>query len=153
MTSNENTTTMNTCDKCHETIPEGAVTIKMKADAPTLCGDCGATELRKTGFFQAVAEAMNEAEEEIALTDAVAEAEAEREDAKTGNCCLCDGRYENWGNNPYPLCDKADYESRCCQACNDTKVIPARMMDMFKKDYLKKKLKEAKAMRRLGGRR
>ena len=87
------------------------------------------------------------------LTAALARAEAEREEKKTGDCCLCDGRYERWGNNPYPLCDEHDHESRCCDDCNARKVIPARMVDMFKKDYLKKRLAEAKAMRRLGGRR
>ena len=94
---------------------------------------------------------MNKENDE--LTRALAEAEAERENRKTGVCCLCDGRYENWGNNPYPLCDETDYESRCCHACNSTKVLPARMVEMWKKDYLKKRMADAKAARRLSGRR
>lgn len=87
------------------------------------------------------------------LKTAIAQAEREKEEGKTGDCCLCDGRYENWGNNPYPLCDEDDHESRCCHACNEKKVIPARMVAMFKKDYLRKRLAEAKAMRKLAGRR
>lgn len=94
---------------------------------------------------------MNKENDE--LTRALAEAEAERENSKTGDCCLCDGRYERWGNNPYPLCEEDDHESRCCHECNARKVIPARMANMFKRDYLKKRLADAKAVRRLGGRR
>lgn len=46
---------------------------------------------------------------------------------ETGVCCLCGKRYEHWGNNPYPLCDEDDRSSRCCNTCNWTKVIPARL--------------------------
>lgn len=87
------------------------------------------------------------------LKTALARAMEEREEGKTGPCCLCEGRYERWGNNPYPLCAEEDTESRCCQACNDQKVIPARMMKMFKQDALRKRMADAKAFRRLGGRR
>lgn len=45
---------------------------------------------------------------------------------ETGKCCLCGSTYVMYGNNPYPLCDKDDYESRCCNMCNANKVIPAR---------------------------
>lgn len=43
-----------------------------------------------------------------------------------GVCCLCGGTYTHFGNNPYPLCDEDDDSSRCCDACNWRKVIPAR---------------------------
>lgn len=49
------------------------------------------------------------------------------DDQEKGVCCLCGKRYEHCGNNPYPLCDEDDYTSRCCDTCNWTKVIPARL--------------------------
>ena len=58
----------------------------------------------------------------------------------TRKCCLCgqdieikkdkDGNiFWTDGNNPEPL-GKSDSD-RCCDTCNDTKVIPARMQQMF----------------------
>ena len=55
-------------------------------------------------------------------------------------CCLCgedievkftpEGKaYWSDGNNPEPLGKKEG--DRCCDTCNDTKVIPARMEQMF----------------------
>lgn len=43
-------------------------------------------------------------------------------------CCICGKEVEQFGNNPYPLCDKDDYDSRCCNECDQDKVIPARIM-------------------------
>ena len=41
-------------------------------------------------------------------------------------CCLCGNECENeWGNNPFPV--DTDPMHRCCDVCNDTKVIPARI--------------------------
>ena len=48
-------------------------------------------------------------------------------------CSLCGKVCQGWGNNPYPLCDKDDYESRCCDDCNMDKVIPARIVNLGKK--------------------
>ena len=42
-------------------------------------------------------------------------------------CCICGNEIENFGNNPFPLCNKEDYESRCCDMC-DNKVIQARLI-------------------------
>lgn len=42
-------------------------------------------------------------------------------------CCLCGTEIEGYGNNPYPLVNEDDYESRCCDFCNIFKVIPARI--------------------------
>lgn len=41
-------------------------------------------------------------------------------------CCLC-GKHVSgsWGNNPWPL--SHDINERCCDECNMTKVIPARL--------------------------
>jgi len=44
---------------------------------------------------------------------------------KTGTCCLCGAKYRMYGNNPWPLSD--DEDDRCCHACNDTLVVPARI--------------------------
>lgn len=44
---------------------------------------------------------------------------------REGECSLCHGPYVNWGHNPQPL--RAKFEDRCCDACNDTRVIPARI--------------------------
>ena len=45
---------------------------------------------------------------------------------ETGKCCLCGGRFTHYGNNPYPLCDASDYDSRCCHKCDKEKVWAAR---------------------------
>ena len=42
-------------------------------------------------------------------------------------CSLCDERKYGWGNNPYPLCELTDYDSRCCDQCDVEKVLPARL--------------------------
>ena len=55
------------------------------------------------------------------------------EEKKNLICCLCGreithDRYapgEYLGNNPWPLADGEN--DRCCDWCNDTKVIPARI--------------------------
>lgn len=51
-------------------------------------------------------------------------------------CSLCgqpvepwpsnDGEVHGWGHNPEPL---ADVNDRCCNTCNATKVIPARLIN------------------------
>lgn len=38
-------------------------------------------------------------------------------------CCLCGDPIAAYGNNPWPLAD----EGECCDRCNFTKVLPARM--------------------------
>jgi hypothetical protein len=49
-------------------------------------------------------------------------------------CCICGKEFEGYGNNPYPLCYKEDYESKCCNECNDAYVIQARLIQMKLKD-------------------
>ena len=46
---------------------------------------------------------------------------------ETGKCCLCGGAFTHYGNNPFPLCDAATRDLRCCDVCNCYKVIPARL--------------------------
>lgn len=41
------------------------------------------------------------------------------------NCVLCGKPFSEFGNNPEPL--KPYDTGKCCNFCNDTKVIPARM--------------------------
>ena len=48
---------------------------------------------------------------------------------KIHTCCICGDTFTGWGNNPWPLSDGED--DRCCDICNDTKVIPARLERMF----------------------
>ena len=38
-------------------------------------------------------------------------------------CVLCEKEISGQGNNPHPLKEK----SECCDECNATKVIPARL--------------------------
>jgi hypothetical protein len=44
---------------------------------------------------------------------------------ETFKCCICGGMCKGYGNNPWPVVE--DVGSRCCEYCNDTKVIPARI--------------------------
>ena len=52
-------------------------------------------------------------------------APVERIEPPTLTCCLCGDTFVGWGNNPYPLSVNPD--DRCCDKCNYTKVIPARL--------------------------
>ena len=47
---------------------------------------------------------------------------------KKYKCVLCGEAFFGYGNNPWPLAKKG----RCCNICNVTKVIPARVNLMFK---------------------
>jgi len=51
---------------------------------------------------------------------------------RTYKCCLCGNKYEGYGNNPWPI--SLDEEDRCCDMCNVTKVIPARIDLMHRKE-------------------
>lgn len=45
--------------------------------------------------------------------------------ADKSKCCLCPGKYTEWGHNPAPL--KHDEGAKCCDTCNLHKVLPARV--------------------------
>lgn len=47
---------------------------------------------------------------------------------KVFKCCLCGESFTGYGNNPYPV-DK-NSEHRCCDVCNVTKVLPARVLEL-----------------------
>lgn len=55
-----------------------------------------------------------------------------RQEERTGRhcfrCSICGKYVIGWGNNPYPVTKGEDDE--CCDHCNATKVIPARIIDM-----------------------
>jgi len=42
-------------------------------------------------------------------------------------CCICNNPYFGYGNNARPVA-----EGRCCDTCNTTKVIPARLNAFWK---------------------
>lgn len=42
---------------------------------------------------------------------------------ETKACCICGNVFTGWGNNPWPVKE----EGWCCDHCNRTKVIPARL--------------------------
>ena len=44
-------------------------------------------------------------------------------------CCICSRTFEGYGNNPWPVVN--DPEARCCDQCNDEKVIPARILQIM----------------------
>ena len=52
-------------------------------------------------------------------------------------CCLCNEEITpevsgwKYGHNPAPLGETED--DRCCQVCNNTKVIPARLRGIFER--------------------
>jgi len=39
-------------------------------------------------------------------------------------CCICGKQFKEWGNNPAPI----KQEGECCDNCNWTYVVPARLM-------------------------
>jgi hypothetical protein len=67
--------------------------------------------------FQAREEDMTEKEPTTVWGD-----EIERE------CSLCGDTFVGLGNNPEPL---AEFDERCCNDCNTTKVIPARLGQLY----------------------
>ena len=52
-------------------------------------------------------------------------------------CCICKKPIEGYGNNPFPVWPTG----RCCDDCNVTIVIPARMALLAKHEEEKKEEK------------
>ena len=48
-------------------------------------------------------------------------------------CCICGRIFRGWGNNPYPVVQ--DVEARCCDVCNATAVVPARLEQLYRKEH------------------
>jgi hypothetical protein len=61
-------------------------------------------------------------EEQIAENDQAIEMADDTDDAEEGPCSICGQQYQDWGNNAAPVND-----GRCCNECNSTRVIPARL--------------------------
>lgn len=40
-------------------------------------------------------------------------------------CCICHKIFTDWGNNPWPVVK--DEDALCCDDCNGTVVLPARI--------------------------
>ena len=51
---------------------------------------------------------------------------------KLQTCCICGERYTGWGNSPWPV--NTDENARCCDACNNSVVVPARIAQMYRKE-------------------
>ena len=45
---------------------------------------------------------------------------------ETKICCICDEAFAGYGNDPWPIAD----DGECCDLCNASKVIPARLRRM-----------------------
>lgn len=45
-------------------------------------------------------------------------------------CCICGEKFRGWGNNPWPVVK--DDNASCCDECNATVVIPARIEGLRK---------------------
>ena len=48
--------------------------------------------------------------------------------SKRDICVFCDAKISGWGNNPEPL---ASPNRKCCGACNEALVLPARLMRLY----------------------
>ena len=75
-----------------------------------------------------------EAHEAYAEQQANEEGRAYHQPQRWFKCCLCDKQSKGWGNNPQPLMG-----GKCCDECNMSKVIPARLMGFAKADLAKAK--------------
>lgn len=45
-------------------------------------------------------------------------------------CCICGKKFIGWGNNPWPVVK--DDDARCCDDCNSSVVLPARIAGLRK---------------------
>lgn len=44
-------------------------------------------------------------------------------DKQIKKCCICGKEYTGYGHNAWPVMD-----DRCCDECNNSKILPIRMM-------------------------
>lgn len=45
-------------------------------------------------------------------------------------CCLCGKEFKGYGNNPEPI--KSSKTGKCCDKCNQERVIPARLIQFYR---------------------
>ena len=57
-------------------------------------------------------------------------------------CSICQEPYSGYGNNPEPV--KPASKGQCCDTCNHTEVIRARLLQLLGTDQEKKKKKNIK---------
>ena len=57
-------------------------------------------------------------------------------------CCICGKKFRGWGNNPWPVSKKDG--DLCCDTCNATVVVPARISGMTKGKKERRSVKEHK---------
>ena len=46
-------------------------------------------------------------------------------------CCICGKEFTDWGNDPWPV--NTDENAKCCDDCDMSVVVPARLNMMYKK--------------------
>ena len=51
---------------------------------------------------------------------------------KRKTCCICGMGFSEWGHNPDPV----KSSGTCCDSCNDTYVIPARLRTARQRELL-----------------
>lgn len=49
---------------------------------------------------------------------------------QTKVCCICNEPFIGYGNDPWPVAE----EGQCCDNCNATQVVPARLKKMREED-------------------
>ena len=54
-----------------------------------------------------------------------------KKNKNTFKCSICGKICQGYGNNPWPVSKNAN--DRCCDSCNDTKVIPMRIASTFRR--------------------
>lgn len=47
-------------------------------------------------------------------------------------CCICGMPIEGWGNNPDPVVREP--RARCCDECNQRYVLPARIVELYRRE-------------------
>lgn len=53
-------------------------------------------------------------------------------------CCICYEVLRTRGHNPFPFCDEDDTETKCCNSCKHSHVIPARLSIQRRQDLSEK---------------
>ena len=49
-------------------------------------------------------------------------------DKKVQKCCICGKEFTGWGNDPWPV--MMDEDARCCDECDMSIVLSARLAQM-----------------------
>ncbi len=60
--------------------------------------------------------------------------DVEEQNDQKQNCCICGKQFQGFGHSPFP-CEDED-TGRCCDACNEDYVLPARIRSLFSSAYV-----------------